>query len=154
MTYVTSRGSVFRARASWASDPSSRSGASASRWTPSAVLRRSPARALRSIVGHMGSRTIHRRAPARRTADGWRRPVARSVGSRTGTRTPRLREPGGRGDGANAGLPLLLPPGERDELAAVLGESNRDRLAAEEDGGAAVHLYGRLAADDQAAENP
>src|SRR5262245_37524249 len=148
MTYVTMRGSVFRARTSFASAPSSTSGASVRRWTPSSVLRRSPRSTFSSMRFHTGGgswtgRTSWSGAAGhdtpRRTRPTIRTPVPRV---RDGRRRSALRER------------LLLAPGERHELAAVLGQLLLDRVRGVEHGHAAVELDVRRAPADDAAQDP
>src|SRR6266487_4523019 len=53
-----------------------------------------------------------------------------------------------------AGLALLLPPRQGRELAAVFGDLDENRLAAVENGHAAVGIQCGLALDDERAQHP
>ena len=64
-----------------------------------------------------------------------------------GTRTDRLR-------GGRPTRELLLAPGQRHELATVLGEHLLDGVARVEKRHTAVRLDARLALDDDAAQDP
>src|SRR5262245_23336156 len=142
------RGSVFRARTSFASAPSSTSGASVSRWTPSVVVRRSPRDTLSSMRFHTvggssgGSEGVHRCGEARYTAAAPPNNATPAPGHRSGRRK---RAASGR---------LLLAPGQRHELAAVLGERLRDRIRGVEHGHRTVDLDLRPALRHDAAEDP
>src|SRR6516164_8977565 len=131
------RGSVRRERTSFASAPSSTSGASVRRNTPSSLLRRSPRSTFSSMRFHTGGGGSSGR-------EGRRSRMRPATIHRAGAAQQRDARSGGpeRASGTGCGGGLLLAPGQRHELAAVLGQLLRDGVGGVEHGHAAVDLDG------------